>query len=128
MVMVQITWADERRRAHKARTAAEDEEEIRFIKEEIKREQDKIEAKRREAYEVSGSRAAVEGGAKGREGSRADNRGNNQRGTGRVLLGGAARTCCLGDSEGSHARHPTSVSRLCRRAGRCASSTRRGWA
>lgn len=124
MVMVQITWADERRRAHKARTAAEDEEEIRFIKEEIKREQDKIEAKRREAYEVSGSRVAVE------EGPRADNRGNNQRGTGRVLV--AVWVALLEHAASvtakAHTHATPPVSRLCRRAGRCASSTRRGWA
>jgi hypothetical protein len=48
----QIKWSEERRKLHKERTAEEDEAEIEFIRQEIQKEQEKLEAKRRHAYEV----------------------------------------------------------------------------
>jgi hypothetical protein len=48
----QIEWAHERRARHKKLTAEEDEDELRRLAEEVKREQDKQDARRRDAYEV----------------------------------------------------------------------------
>jgi hypothetical protein len=47
-----MRWAEERLRRHKATVAAEDAEELRFIEMELQKERDKIEARKREAYEV----------------------------------------------------------------------------
>ena len=49
----QIEMAENRRQRHKATIAAEDQEELSFIAQEIKREQDKVEARKRDAHEVS---------------------------------------------------------------------------